>query len=158
MFKLLSSIGFALALADLKRRIRHWVRSGVIGAVGALFAIIAVCFLLVALHLWISGLLNPIASAAIIGGVLLVISIILFFVASRPMKERAPPARESVAEATGAGGIGDALGEGFARLSQAAGAGGSPLRNPLFQAASLALIAGFFFGRRTRRGNDRDGD
>ena len=51
MLKLISSIGLALALADLKRRIRHWVRSGILGAVGALFAVIALCFFLVAAHL-----------------------------------------------------------------------------------------------------------
>ena len=64
MLKLASSIGLALALADLKQRIRHWVRAGYLGAVGALFAVIALCFFLVALHLYLSGLLNPIASAA----------------------------------------------------------------------------------------------
>ena len=46
MLKLISSIGLAVALADLKRRIRHWARSGILGAVGALFAVIALCFFL----------------------------------------------------------------------------------------------------------------
>ena len=73
MLKLASSIGLALAVADLKRRIQHWVRSGVYGVVGAVFALIGLCFLLVALHLWLSVLLNPIASALIIGGLFVVI-------------------------------------------------------------------------------------
>jgi hypothetical protein len=133
MFKLASSIGFALALADLKRRIHHWVRSGI--------------FLLVALHLYLSGLLNPIASAAIIGGVLVLFALILFFVASRPMDRTAKAA--SAEQPVGQ--IGDALREGMARLGQAAGSEGSPLRNPLLQAAGVALVVGYFLGRRGRR-------
>src|SRR4051812_36825878 len=101
MFKLVSSLGLALALADLKRRIGHLVRAGILGVVGTVLAVIALCFLLVALHLWISGLLNPIASAAIIGAVLFLIALILFFLASRPMATRvsAPTQADSVASA-----------------------------------------------------------
>ena len=150
MFKLARSIGLAFALADLKRRIRHWVRSGIVGAVGALFAIIALCFFLVAAHLYLSSLLNPIASAAIIGGALLFIALILFVVATRPLKAHAAAPKESEPAA----GVGDAFREGMARLSQTAGAEGSPLRNPTVQAAGLALIAGFFFGRRSKRNKD----
>jgi amino acid transporter len=150
MFKLASSIGLALALADLKRRIRHWVRTGILGAIGAVLALIALCFFLVAAHLYLSILLNPIASAAIIGGVLLLIALILFFIASRPMASRASAPKESEPAAN----VGDALKEGMARLGQAAGSSGSPLRNPLFQAAGVALIAGFFFGRRSKRDKD----
>jgi len=147
MFKLASSIGIALALADLKRRVRHFLRAGAVGLAGAILAVFALAFLLVAAHLYLSGLLNPIASAAIIGGVLLVIALILFFVASRPLK----PASAPRVEANPAAGLGDTIGESLSRLSQAAGSDGSPLRNPIFQAAGLALIAGFFFGRRSKR-------
>jgi amino acid transporter len=147
MFKLASSIGFALALADLKRRIHHWVRSGIFGAIGFVLLLIGLCFLLVALHLYLSGLLNPIASAAIIGGVLVLFALILFFVASRPMDRTAKAA--SAEQPVGQ--IGDALREGMARLGQAAGSEGSPLRNPLLQAAGVALVVGYFLGRRGRR-------
>jgi hypothetical protein len=150
MFKLASSIGLALAVADLKRRIRHWVRSGVFGAVGALLAIISLCFFLVAAHLALSRWLNPIASAAIIGGVLLVIALILFFIASRPMAKRTPMPTEVQPTAS----IGETIREGMARF----GGGEALLRHPLFPAAVTALVAGFFLGRRSKRDRNRDRD
>ena len=153
MFKIASSIGFALALAELKQRIHHWVKSGIFGAVGCVILIIALCFLLVALHLYLSDLLNPIASAAIIGGVLLLLAIILFFLASRPM--RVKPASNTPSPAAGAG---DAFSEGFAKLGQMAGGSGSPIRNPLFQAAGVALVVGYLLGRRGRRQKDDSED
>lgn len=147
MFKLASSIGFALALADLKRRIHHWVRSGIFGAIGLALFLIGLCFLLVALHLYLSDLLSPIASASIIGGLLVLVALILFFMASRPLKAttRTASPQEPVGQ------IGDAVRDGWARLGQAAGSEGSPLRNPLLQAAGVALIVGYFLGRRGRR-------
>jgi hypothetical protein len=150
MFKLAGSIGLALALADLKRRIRHWVRSGILGAAGTLFAVLALCFFLVALHLALSRMLNPIGSAAIIGGMLLVIALILFFMASRPLEDRPAVAEEADPVAN----IGDSLREGMARF----GSGGALLRHPLFPAAVTALLAGFFLGRRTKRDRNRDAD
>lgn len=146
MLKFASSIGLALAVADLKRRIRYFVRSGILGGVGLAILLIAVSFLLVALHLYLSDVLNPIASAAIIGGVLLLIALILFFIASRPLK---PRARTASGE-TPAGQIGDALREGFSRLGEAAGAGASPLRNPVLPAAGIALFIGYLLGRRRK--------
>jgi hypothetical protein len=154
MFKLASSIGFALALAELRQRIRHWVRSGIFGAVGSVIFVIALCFLLVALHLYLSGLLNPIASAAIIGGVLLLIALILFFLASRPI--RAKPAAANMQ--TPAAGAGDTFSESISHLGQMAGASGSPIRNPLFQAAGVALVVGYLLGRRGRRPKDDSED
>jgi NADH:ubiquinone oxidoreductase subunit 6 (subunit J) len=140
MFKLASSIGLALALADLKRRIHYWVRTGILGAVGALFAVFALAFLLVAAHLSLSRLLNPIASAAIIGGVFLLIALILFFIASRPMTKRAPAPAEADSPVAS---VGDALRDGMARFG-----------SPLFLSAAAALIAGIFLGRRTKRDKD----
>jgi hypothetical protein len=154
MFKLASSIGFALALAELKQRIRHWVRSGILGAVGGVILVIGLCFLLVALHLYLSDLLNPIASAAIIGGVLLLIAIILFFLASRPM--RAKPTVATTPSSTA--GAGDTFSESISRLGQMAGASGSPIRNPLFQAAGVALVVGYLLGRRGRQRKDDRAD
>jgi hypothetical protein len=151
MLKLVSSLGLALALADIKRRIRHWMRAGVLGAVGAVLAVIALCFFLVALHLWLSGLLSPIASAAIIGAVLLVIALILFFLASRPMAARAPapPQPDPMASA------GDTFQDAMTRFGPTAAA---IARHPLFPAAAMALVAGFFLGRRSKRDRDRDAD
>jgi hypothetical protein len=154
MFKLASSIGLALALAELKQRIRHWIRSGIFGVVGAVIAVIALCFLLVALHLYLSSLLNPIASASILGGVLLLIALILFFIASRPMRSATAPAQSTPSPAAG---VGNTFSESFAKFSQLASASGSPIRNPLFQAAGVALIVGYLLGRRGRGPRD-DGD
>lgn len=151
MFKLVSSLGLALALADLRRRISHWVRASILGAVGTVLAVIALCFFLVALHLWLSRLLNPIASAAIIGAVLLVIALILFFLASRPMATRAP----APAQADPMASAGDTLQDAMTRFGPAAAA---VARHPLFPAAVMALVAGFFLGRRSKRDNDRKAD
>jgi protein-S-isoprenylcysteine O-methyltransferase Ste14 len=144
MLKLISSIGLAVALADLKRRIRHWVRSGILGAVGALFAVIALCFFLVAAHLFLSGLLSPIASALIIGGVLLVIALILLFLASRPFAGRSPISSQPQPLA----------GEGTSENWTQSAAVDAVLRHPLFPAAATALVAGFFLGRRSKREKD----
>jgi hypothetical protein len=143
MFKLASSIGLALALAELKLRIRHWIRSGIFGVVGAVIAVIALCFLLVALHLFLSDVLNPIASAAIIGGVLLLIALILFFVASRPMRSGGAPAAKPAAQG------GDSFSDSLSRLGQMSGAGGL-LSNPLLPIAGVALVVGYLLGRRGR--------
>jgi hypothetical protein len=147
MLKLASSLGFALALADLRRRIRIWVRSGILAAAGAVVLLISFCFFLVALHLWISRLLNPIASAAIIGGVLLLIALILFLLAFGMKGGGA--ARRSMADQ--ADDIGDAMQGGMSRFGAALGPG-SPLKNPIFQAAGLAIIGGFLLGRKSKRG------
>ncbi len=137
MFKLASSIGFALALAELKQRVRRLVTQGILGAIGAVLFLIGFCFLLVAAHLYLSQLLNPIASAAIIGGALLVIALIFFLIASMTgsgAARRAQPA--SVAE------------DNMARLADAVGP--KPLANPALVIAGLALVLGFLFGRRTK--------
>ncbi len=145
MLKLASSVGLALAVANLKRRIRNLAVRGILGAVGAVVLVVSLCFFLVAAHLFLSGLLNPIASAAIVGGVLLAIALLLFFLASRPMREQARAVENPMEE------VSDRLREGASRLNEALGPSSSPLRNPVFQAAGLALLAGFFLGRRGRR-------
>lgn len=149
MLRLASSVGLALAVANLKQRMRALAARGVLGAAGVVLAVIALCFFLVAAHLYLSDLLNPIASAAIIGGVLLVIALILFFLASRPIRQQARAVEDPVEEAS------ERLREGASRFNEALGPPGSPLRNPVVQAAGLALIAGFFLGR---RGGRRDGE
>jgi Co/Zn/Cd efflux system component len=150
MLKLLNSVGLSLLAADLKRHVRHLVRSGILGVVGTLLAVIALCFFLVAAHLALSRWLDPIASAAIIGGALLAIALILFFAASRPFKVRRPASNKPETDTHAA----DALREGMARFGEAAGASDSPLRNPAVQTAGIALITGFLLGRRSRRRKD----
>lgn len=146
MLKLASSLGFAMALADLRRRIRAWIRSGIFAAAGAVILLVSICFFLVALHLWFSQLLNPIASASIIGGVLLLIALILFVVAFGA-KGSGSVTRSAADQADD---IGGAMQDGMSRLSAALGPG-SPLKNPIFQAAALAIIAGFVLGRKSKR-------
>lgn len=140
MLKLASSIGFALALAELKQRIRRLVTQGILGAIGGVILLIGLCFLLVAAHLYLSILLNPIASAAIIGGVLVVIALILFAVARAKggggSRQASPPPRAEAAQ------------ENIGRLGETLG--GSPLANSAFLVAGLALVLGFMFGRRSK--------
>jgi hypothetical protein len=148
MWSILRSVGLALLVANLRRRIRNLVTRGILGGAGAVVLIIAVSFLLVAVHLTLSVLLNPIASAAIIGGVLLGIAFLLFFLASRPMREQAREVEDPIGQ------LSSTVREGASRFSDALGPEGSPLRSPILQAAGLALIAGFFLGRRGRHRED----
>jgi hypothetical protein len=149
MWGFLKAAGLALAVANLKQRIRALAIKGALAAGGLLIAVIALCFFLVALHVLLSEAVGSAGSAAIIGGVLLLIALILFFIASRPAKTTA-----ASAPLTG----GAASGQGWGRLAQSATFGESPLMNPVFQAAALALAAGFFLGRKRPERDDKDDD
>jgi hypothetical protein len=142
MLKLISSIGLALTLAEIKQRVRRLVTQGILSAIGLAFLLIGVCFLLVAGHLYLSKLLNPIASAAIIGGALLFVALIFFLVASAKGRAAPRPAaapRASVDESMSR--VGDAL-------------GGTSLASPALMIAGLALLLGFLFGRRSGKSDD----
>jgi hypothetical protein len=143
MLKLISSIGLALTLAEIKQRARRLVTQGILSAIGLAFLLIGVCFLLVAGHLYLSKLLNPIASAAIIGGALLFVALIFFLVASAKGRAAPRPAaaapRASVDESMSR--VGDAL-------------GGTSLASPALMIAGLALLLGFLFGRRSGKSDD----
>ena len=146
MLKLAGTVGLALAVANLKRRIRVLAVRGILGAIGGIFVVAAAVFFLVAAHVWMSSHIGAVLSAAIIGGALLLIGLLLLFLASRPMREQSRAIEQPATQA------GYALGESVASLAKAASAGGSPLKNPVFQASALALIAGIFLGRyRSRR-------
>ncbi len=139
MLKLASSIGLALALSELKQRMRRLVAQGVMGLLSGVFFLIGLCFLLVAAHLYLSRLLNPIASASIIGGVLIFVALILFLAAR--MKGAGAPSHAPTPQAA-------SVEENMAKLSRAVGS--TPLANPAVVIAGLALLLGFLFGRRTR--------
>jgi hypothetical protein len=153
LLTLIRSVGLAVALAELKRRVRAMAQRGVLGFAGLIIFVIALCFFLVAAHLYLSSLLNPIASAAIVGGVLLLIALILFFLASRPIDGKARASGDDQAAQ-----LGDAIKDGAARIGDAfSGGGGGPLQNPVLLAAGFALFAGFLLGRQgRRRGRDED--
>jgi hypothetical protein len=142
MLKLISSIGLALTLAEIKQRVRRLVTQGILSAIGLAFLLIGVCFLLVAGHLYLSKLLNPIASAAIIGGALLFVALIFFLVASA--KGRAAP-RPAAAPRT-------SVDESMSRVGDALG--GTSLASPALMIAGLALLLGFLFGRRSGKSDD----
>jgi hypothetical protein len=148
MWGFLKVAGLALAVAELKQRIRGLAIKGALAAAGLLVAVIALCFFLVALHVLLSDAVGSAGSAAIIGGVLLLIALILFFIASRPAKTTA------ASPLTG----GTASGQSWGRLAQSATSGESPLMNPVFQAAALALAAGFFLGRKRPERDNQDDD
>jgi hypothetical protein len=80
--------------------------------------------------------------------VLLLVGLLVLFLASRPMREQSRAVEQPATQA------GYALGESVANLAKAAGAGGSPLKNPVLQASVLALIAGIFLGRYRSRRDD----
>jgi hypothetical protein len=132
----------ALAVANLKRRARVLaIRAGT-GVAGVIVLVFALAFLLVAAHLALSRFVDPIASAAIIGFVLLFIAVVLFFMASRPRREQAAAVENPVGE------IGGFVSRGLKHLSSTSATEPNPLRNPVFQVSLLALAAGFFLGRR----------
>lgn len=147
MWGILKAAGLALAVANLKQRLRAVAIKSILAAAGFLILVIAFCFLLVALHLWLSAVLNPIASAAIIGGALLIVAAILLYLASRPARAVSPVAPPAAAK--GADTDWSQIARGFA-------SGRTPLASPVFQAAVLALIAGFFLGRRRPEKDDSD--
>jgi hypothetical protein len=112
---------------------------------GVAFAIGAVAFFLVALHVWLSSRLGAIGSASAIGGGLLVVALVLLFVASRPI--RAPKGTvEQSAER-----ISSAFSDALERLGRQGGAPGSALANPVLLAVGMAVVAGFALGRRRPR-------
>jgi hypothetical protein len=140
MLKLASRAGLAVALANLKQRIRRLAVRGILAAIGIVVLVMALCWLLIALHLWLSAKVGPIGSAAIIGGVLLIIAAVLLFLASRTGRTPAPAPAQAA----------DPLGETIARAAQSVAAGPSPLTSPVFLASLAALSAGIFLGRYRR--------
>ncbi len=145
MLKQARSVGIALVTSRVKRRVRAIAVRGSLGFAGAIVFFGALCFLLLAAHLGLSALINPIASAAIIGGVLLVAALILFLLASRPIKAGDRKGQDSVEEAV------DELKESVSRLGDRLGTDQPPLKNPIVVGAGLALVIGFLLGRRDRR-------
>lgn len=132
----------ALAVANLKRRIRVLVIRIGLGAIGAVVLVFALAFILVTAHLALSRFVDPIASAAIIGFVLLFIGVVLLFLASRPRREQSRAVEQPVGQ------VGSYLSQGLKHLSSTSATEPNPLRNPVFQVSLLALAAGFFLGRR----------
>lgn len=144
MLKLVGSLGLAFAMADFRRRVRGAVRSGIFALCGATIFLIGLIFLLIAAHGWLSAVLNPAASAAIIGGVLIIVSLILFLLAARR------PGEPGAGRSADTSPVGDAIHDGMSRFG-AALQSDSPLRNPVLQAAGLAAVIGFLLGRRSKR-------
>jgi hypothetical protein len=138
----IKAAGLALALANLKRRVRALALKGMLAGLGLVLMTAAAAFLLVALHTWLSGRYGPVVSASAIGGVLLLIGLVLLFVASRPLK----PERGAV-EATAAR-LGRTVSDTMDQLAGGTGPAGSPLHNPLLLAVGVAAMAGFLLGRR----------
>ena len=142
MLRLASTVSMALAVANLKRRIRVLaIRTG-FGVAGVVVLVFALAFILVAAHLGLSLLVHPIASAAIIGFLLLFVGVVLLFLASRPRREQSRAVENPVGQ------VGSFLSDGLKHLSSTSATEPNPLRNPVFQVSLLALAAGFFLGRR----------
>lgn len=145
MLRLASTVSAALAVANLKRRIRVLIIRTGLGAAGVVVLVFALAFILVAAHLGLSLLVHPVASAAIIGFVLLFVGVVLLFLASRPRREQSRAVENPVGQ------VGSFLSDGLKHLSSSSATEPNPLRNPVFQVSLLALAAGFFLGRRRNR-------
>jgi hypothetical protein len=140
VLKLASTVGLAYGVANLKRRIRTAINQAVLGAIALFFLLAAAVFALIALHIWLSGEIGPIASAGAISVALLAVGAVFALLARREPR-RQPPPTETVGEQ-----LSETLQQGYARLAQAGG--GSPLTNPVVLGMAAALIAGFLLGRR----------
>lgn len=141
MLKFASTVGFAYAAANLKRRIRAAVNQAILASVAVVFVLAAAAFALVAVHIWLSEAIGPAASAALIAAILLVVGAIFALVARRPRGVQ-PPADDPGEQ------LQQTLQQGYARLSQS-GQGGSPLTNPVVLGMGAALLAGILLGRRS---------
>jgi hypothetical protein len=144
MLRLPRPVGLALAIAHWKRALRDIAIGTTIAAAGAALLVAALAFLLAAAHSWLAERLGVAGSAAIIGGALLMVGLLLIVFASRfveqsTAKERRPDE------------IADDRGDRAARAVAPSKA--SPFSNPLVQAASLAFLVGIVLGR---RGSHRD--
>lgn len=141
MLKLLGSLGGSF-VAELKHKLRAVAVRGAFGIVGLVVLLAGLGFLLAAADIWLAGLYGPVIAASIVGGALLVLAIILFLLASRPI-EPAPKQRPAPAD------MFSQVGSGFAGLGRSAAEGeGSAIQNPAVLAAGFALLAGFMMGRR----------
>ncbi|MBZ8132106.1 phage holin family protein [Afifella sp. IM 167] len=142
MFRLLSSISLAYGVANLRRRIRMLVMQAVLAAIALVILLFAIGYGLAALHIFLSGLWTPLISAGAIAGALLVIGLIVLILALRPRREQSraveKPMREVSAGAEHA----------YRRVQRSLTESGSPLANPVVQAAGVALIIGVLLGRR----------
>ncbi len=130
-------------LGKLKRRVRDTAVRGALAAIGLVFVGLAMVFVLVAAHTWVSARLGTIGSAVVLAAALLIIGLVFLLLASRPMREE--PLDASPAEAGLNVGLGDSP------LVQTSSSAASPLQNPMVQAAGMGLIAGILLGRRRPR-------
>lgn len=131
-------------LGRLKRRVRDTAVRGALAALGILFLGLAMVFVLVAAHTWLSARWGTIVSAIVLAAALVIIGLVFLLLASRPLREAATEPPHAGAELTR--GLGDA-----AAPAHATGLAASPLQNPTLQAAGMGLIAGILLGRRRPR-------
>ncbi|MCF1503954.1 phage holin family protein [Afifella sp. H1R] len=142
MLRLLSSISFAYGAANLRRRIRVMARQAILMAIGAVILLYALGFGLVTLHIWLSSLWGSLVSAGVIGAVLFVIGLIVLLLALRPHREQARSVEQPLSQMSAT------AHDTYDRVQRSLRQSGSPLANPVVQAAGIALIIGVLLGRR----------
>ena len=142
MLKFAGTVGLAYAAANIKRRIRAAINQAVLAGIALVFLLGAAAFALIALHVWLSEEIGPMASAGLIAVILLLLAAIFLLLARREPRRQPPPA-ENVSEQ-----LGETLQQGYARLAQAGG-GGSPWTNPVVLGMAAALALGILLGRRS---------
>ncbi|WP_026380388.1 phage holin family protein [Afifella pfennigii] len=142
MFRLLSSISLAYGAANLRRRIRVLVMQAVLAAIGLVILLFAIGYALAALHIFLSQLWTPLVSALAIAGGLFFIGLIVLLLALRPQRETSRAAEQPFKE------LSQSAENTYRRMQRSLSQSGSPLANPVVQAAGIALIIGVLLGRR----------
>jgi len=142
MFRLLSSISLAYGAANLRRRVRVLVMQAVLAAIAVVILLFAIGYGLSALHIFLSGVWTPLISAGVIAGTLLVIGLIVMMLALRPRREQSRAVEKPLHD------LSAGAENTYRRMQRSLTESGSPLANPVVQAAGVALIIGVLLGRR----------
>jgi hypothetical protein len=144
------------AKTEARRRIRYTVRIAVLAAAGALALIGAVVVGLIALHAWLAAQWTPLIAHGMIGGGMLLLSLILFLamaagrpprVSGRPPLRFATPAAAlgALASGTRVGAAARSAQEGLHAASETVRQGS---RSSLIGTLVLAGVLGFILSRK----------
>lgn len=144
MLKFATTAGLALAVANIRSRIRAAAIRLVLAVIGAVFVVGAAAFALVAGYFALAPWIGPIGAAGAIAAFLLVVGLVFLFFASRAPREQIRAIDASASQS---------MQEQYARLGRALSSGGA-LTNPVVLISAAALVAGYLVGRRGRRRDD----
>jgi type VI protein secretion system component VasK len=148
MLASLTNTVLSLIRLDLKSRLRALTVSAVLTLIGVLLLLTAIGFGLAVLYVWLQQMLGTVIALAIIAGACVLLSLILFAVATwRPKPgdkpvHRAPPPPPRQESAPGRSATDRMIDEAVSAIQQGS-------REQMLAALSLALVTGIILGRKT---------